>query len=143
MVELGESLSEIEPIGRTSRKFIEIAKVHEMKFQEYTPDQSNERGLVFSTWIADVVNALLDEIELTSQTQTIDTEHNKFLVNEILMSRIDRTLEPQEEQKGSGSEDITEAVVKSRYGLSEIRTMLLQLENYVLGRKRDILGEEA
>ena len=72
----------------------------------------------------------------------IDTEHNKFLVNEILMSRIDRTLEPQEEQKGSGSEDVSESVVKTRYGLAEIRAMLLHIETYVIGRKREILREE-
>ena len=80
-----EDLSEEQPIGRTSRKFVEIALSHEQKFNEYSPEQLTERGQVFSIWIADVVNSLLDEIELTSQALNLDTETNKFLVNEILM----------------------------------------------------------
>jgi len=59
------------------------------------------------------------------------------------MQRIDRTFEPQEEQKGSGSEDVTEAVVKSRSGINELRAMLLELETLVLQKKRDILAEES
>ena len=58
------------------------------------------------------------------------------------MQRIDRTFEPQEEQKGSGSEDVTEAVVKARSGINDLRAMLLELETFFLKKKRGILAEE-
>ena len=61
-----ESLSEVEPIGRTTRKFLEIAKDHEQKYLDFAAEQNKERGKVFQEWITDVVNILLDEIELTS-----------------------------------------------------------------------------
>ena len=56
-----------------------------MKYKEFTADQKKERAQVFTTWLTDVMNSLIDEIEMTNHSQTLDLEQNKFVINELLM----------------------------------------------------------